>query len=250
MKTIRDIAVVTGLCLVSASVASAQAPAAAQTTPSPLNNKLFVNVNVGGQTQARVINTNFTVPNIYGETAALAATATVDGGPLFDFSIGYRFMPRIGVSIGYSRYNKAGSVFGAASVPNPVFFNQPAAVTITPRPAAHSEKSVYALVSFFVPIDEKLEFSLFAGPSGTRVTQELINGFTIPAGTQSILSTIGGESGTAMGVNAGADLAITLYPHVAVGGFARYNGGKVDLPSAPDLKVGGFQAGGGVRLKF
>ena len=241
MKTIRNIAVVTGLCLACASSASAQSQPSGQAQtggPSFLDNKAFVNVNIGGQTQARTVDTSFTVPNVYGETAALAATATIDGGPLFDISFGYRFRPSFGASIGFSRYNKDGSVFG------------PAAVTITPRPAAHSENNIYVLFVYFVPISDKMELALSAGPSVTKVKQELITGFTIPPGTQSVLSDIGGQSGTGAGVNVGADLAVAVYNYVAVGGFVRYNGGKVDLPAAPDLKFGGFQAGGGLRLKF
>jgi hypothetical protein len=32
--------------------------------------------------------------------------------------------------------------------------------------------------------------------------------------------------------------------------FVRYNGGSVDLPSAANVKAGGFQMGIGARLRF
>jgi hypothetical protein len=35
-----------------------------------------------------------------------------------------------------------------------------------------------------------------------------------------------------------------------VGAFIRYAGATVDLPSVSDLKVGGFQIGGGLRVRF
>jgi hypothetical protein len=41
-----------------------------------------------------------------------------------------------------------------------------------------------------------------------------------------------------------------LKTRYAVGGYVRYAGAKVDLPSANDLNVGGMQAGGGIRLRF
>ena len=36
----------------------------------------------------------------------------------------------------------------------------------------------------------------------------------------------------------------------SVGGFVRYAGGEVDLPSVAKLKIGGVQAGGGIRFRF
>jgi len=39
-------------------------------------------------------------------------------------------------------------------------------------------------------------------------------------------------------------------PRIGAGVFIRYAGGSVDLPSAPDVKVGGFQIGVGARVRF
>jgi hypothetical protein len=34
------------------------------------------------------------------------------------------------------------------------------------------------------------------------------------------------------------------------GGFVRFLGGEVDLPSVPNMKVGGFEIGGGIRIRM
>ena len=63
----------------------------------------------------------------------------------------------------------------------------------------------------------------------------------------------GGQSGTGIGFNAGADLAY-YFSDVAGVGFARYSRATVDLASAGGgtvgVPAGGLQVGGGLRLKF
>ncbi|HJZ78639.1 MAG TPA: hypothetical protein VKE51_43225, partial [Vicinamibacterales bacterium] len=71
-----------------------------------------------------------------------------------------------------------------------------------------------------------------------------------PPGTQNVVSSVQRESGTAKGVNIGADLSYSFTKLVGAGGFIRYNGGSVDLPSLSDVKAGGFQLGIGARLRF
>jgi len=73
---------------------------------------------------------------------------------------------------------------------------------------------------------------------------------SIPAGTQNVNPTIQTQSGTATGVNVGVDLTYMFVKQVGAGAFMRYVSGSVDLDSAPNLKVGGFQIGLGGRLRF
>jgi hypothetical protein len=95
-----------------------------------------------------------------------------------------------------------------------------------------------------------IELAVFVGPSFTKVTQDVINTVTVPPGTQGAVASLGSESGTAKGVNVGADLTYKLTNLVGVGGFIRYNGGSVDLTTLSDVKAGGFQLGIGARLRF
>jgi hypothetical protein len=39
-------------------------------------------------------------------------------------------------------------------------------------------------------------------------------------------------------------------PQLGAGVFLRYAGGSVDLPEVSNVKVGGFQGGFGLRLRF
>ena len=239
-RTTRISALMIGLTLAFGSVASAQ---------SMLDGKLFINVNGGAQTQARSVDNSFSIP-IYGQTATVATTATIPGGGIFDFSVGYKVMSNLGVAIGFSTFSGTGATGGAASVPSPIFFNRPLAVTIPETPAERKDRSTYVLVVGFVPITDKVDLALSIGPTFIRVEQPLIASVSIPNGTQNVNPTIQTQTGTAKGVNVGADLSYMFLKQVGAGVFMRYNGGSVDLQSAPGLKAGGFQVGIGGRLRL
>jgi len=237
--TTRISVLVVGLVLAFGSRAGAQG----------LDGKLFINVNGGGQTQARSLDNSFSIP-IYGQTATVATTTTIPSGGIFDMSVGYKVMQNFGVAIGFSTFSVKGASAGAASVPSPIFFNRPLAVTIPESPADRKDRSVYVLLVGFVPVTDKVELALSIGPSFTRVQQSMITSVSIPAGTQNVNPTQQSQSGTAKGVNVGADLTYMFIKQVGAGAFMRYNGGSVDLESASGLKAGGFQVGLGGRLRF
>ena len=252
MNTTRTISVLgTVLALTYASAATAQQTTPATTSQSamPLGGKVFVAVNAGAQTRSSTINNDFSFP-IYGQTATVTTTASVGSGPIFDLSVGYRFMPSLGVALGFSSFSSTGTAQGAASIPSPTFFNRPAAVTINAVDAKRTDRNMYLVLVGFVPITEKIELSVFVGPSLTRVQQELVADVSVPAGTQNVVSTIQSQSGTAKGVNIGADIAYQFLKQLGAGVFLRYNGGSVDLTTVQGVKAGGLQVGIGARLRF
>ena len=104
-------AMAAGIWLAIRSTAAAQT----QTTPT----KFFVDVNGGAQTQSRSIDTSTSFP-LYGETAVINTAQGVDGGGLFDLSVGYRlpvtygpgtFGVGIGVSISYNEITQITRAF-------------------------------------------------------------------------------------------------------------------------------------------
>ena len=129
-------------------------------------------------------------------------------------------------------------------------FDQPSTVTSTQPGLAHSENGVHLQAVWFIPATDKIDVALSIGPSFIHVTQELVSTVTIPSGTQSVNIAVGSEEGTAKGVNVGVDGNYLFTRNIGAGIFIRYAGGSVDLPSAPDLSVGGFQIGIGARIRF
>jgi len=249
-RTIRRLAIV--LALASASTANAQqTPAGATGKTMPFDGNLFVSVNVGAQTQSSSSSHEFGFP-LYRETATVTSSTTVGGGPIFDVSAGYKFWSSFGVAVGYSSFSETGTAEGTASIPNPLFFNRPATVTLNPVEAERSDRNVYVVLVGFWPVAEKMDLSVFLGPSFTHVKQRFIGDgdVTVQPGTQNVASTTQTQSGTSKGVNIGADLAYQFRPQVGAGFFLRYNGGSADLDGLENVDVGGLQFGVGARLRF
>lgn len=252
MKTTTISVMVTVLALTCAAAATAQQKTASAPSPGgplPLGDKVFVSVNVGAQTRTATLTKDFSFP-LYRETATVSTNTTVSRGAFFDVSGGYRFMPQFGVAVGFSNFSSTGDTQGTASIPNPTFFNRPAAVVIVPRDAPRKERSTYVVLVGFLPVAEKVDLAVFVGPSFTRVTQDVIYDASVVPGTQSVVSPVRTETGTAKGINIGGDISYQFMKMVGAGFFLRYNGGSVDLTTIPDVKAGGLQVGVGARLRF
>lgn len=234
------------LCLGLACFAAA--PVSAQVS-SPATEKLYLNVNVGGQLASRTLQNSASLP-IYDETATLSATQPVSKGTVYDVGVGYRVWRDLYAGVVVSSFTTQGDATYTASVPDPLFFNRPKTTTGSATGLKHSEVGINPNVTWARTLTDKINLAIGLGASITKVKQELITGFSVKTGTPEVTVNPGEESGTAKGVYAAVDLIYNLKPMYGVGGFVRYSGGTVNLPSAPDLNVGGLQVGGGIRLRF
>jgi hypothetical protein len=99
-------ALMAAFCLAGGSIAAAQ-------TQAPT--KFYVDVNGGAQTQSESIELTNSFP-LYGETAIINTAQGVDGGGLFDMSVGYRINRKFGVSLGVSIFSDTSDSSVAASI--------------------------------------------------------------------------------------------------------------------------------------
>ena len=240
-KTSRILAISTVLLI------AARSEARAQTSPAPAN-LFFVNVNVGAQPSRRLIEKNQSLP-VFGETASISTSQPIRNGAMFDITGGYRVWHGLFVGVGFSSFGRDSDAAVVATIPNPLFFDQPLTVTTTQTALAHTEKGVHLQAVWFIPTIDNIDVSVSIGPSFIHVKQEVVSA-AIPSGTQTLSLTVGSEEGTAKGVTVGVDGNYLFTKNLGAGIFMRYVGGTVDLPSAPDLKVGGFQIGLGARVRF
>jgi hypothetical protein len=103
-----------------------------------------------------------------------------------------------------------------------------------------------------VPVTDKIDVGISAGPSIFFVSQDLPTALTVtePGPTVNQVTTEK-SSKTSVGLNIGVDVAYMVTKLWGVGGLMRYTWGSVDLDNATDkLTVGGFQIGVGARLRF
>jgi hypothetical protein len=236
------------LIIATALVAAAHVEAGAQSSSAPASLG-FVNINGGAQPATRSIEKSETRP-LFGETATISASQGIKNGAIFDMSAGYRVWHGLAVAFGYTHLGSNSDSSVVAVIPDPLIFDRPKTVTATQTGLGHSEDGFHLQAVWFLPIDDKIDVAVSIGPSFIKVKQELVSGFTIPAGTQNLALTVGSEEGTATGINVGVDGSYLFTRNFGVGLFLRYAGGSVDLPSVPDLHVGGFQIGLGARVRF
>ncbi len=241
MKTTSRIAfLLAGLLLSGASVARAQAVAAEP--------KLFIDANFGISALPSTLNASSTFP-LFAETAVVSSSEKPAVAPVFDMRVGVRPWQRFGLALGISASNGNANGTATASVPSAIFFNSPTMMDIQESGLKRREFGFHVQALWFLPISDKLELAIGAGPSLVHVEQAIMT-VNPPSGTGDPTSGSINRVGTAKGGNAGVDATFKLSARLGVGFFARYVAASGDLPDMPGVKVRGLQSGGGIRLKF
>jgi hypothetical protein len=224
-------------------------PPKSTTTAVPTKN-FFVDINGGYQAASHDVGSTST-PTIYDEQAHIVTTQKVGGGALFDIAAGYRVWHDLAISLGFTTSGNSSDAQVSASIPHPLFTDQPKTTNFTASGLKHSENVINLDVVWSSPINDKMDAAVSLGPSFIRVSQEVVASVNLTPGTQDVSSpNIEKQSKTSVGFNIGGDFTYLIQPRVGVGIMARYVYGKADLTSVPDMTLGGFQIGGGVRLRF
>jgi len=193
------------------------------------------------------------------ETATYSGTYTVKPGPAFNISGSGRVTRIFAVGIGVSRYSRVTPIAVTASVPHPFFFNRARSLSDTVN-ANREELAVHVQARAVLPLNSlRMQAAVYAGPSFFSIKQDVLTrvGYAEAYPYDSITSAPGQMSNVSKsktGFNAGADIAYFFTRQVGVGGTAQWAGATIQVPSAGgdnvDMKVGGFQVGGGLRLRF
>lgn len=238
-----------GLCVAAAALLLSAASTHAQ-TPGPSTNKFFASVNIGGQLASRNLDTQIS-KTVYDETATLTASTPIGTGVMPDFGVGYRVYGDIFVGVTISLFSTTSTASTSTVVPDPLLFDRSVRVAGSVADLKHKETAILPQMIWTTAVTDKVDFVAGAGPAFIRVSQDVVNGFAVPAGTQNVNATAGNETASAVGFAASIGVNYNLTPRFAVGGLARFAPGKVTLASgAKDLNVGGMQVGGGIRVNF
>jgi hypothetical protein len=271
-KTTCMLWLVAGLILTAATPCGAQTPPPDQTpppgqtpppatqppparTPKPTTTavptkNLFIDINGGYQAASHDIGSTST-PTIYDEPANITTTQKVGGGALFDIGVGYRVWHDLAVSLGFTTSNNSSDAQVSATIPHPLFTDQPKTTTFTAPGLKHHENAINLDLVWSQPINDKMDAAVSFGPSFIHVSQEVVSSVNVTSGTQDVSSpNIEKQSKTSVGFNIGGDFTYLFQPRIGVGIMARYVYGKADLTSVQNMTLGGFQIGGGVRLRF
>lgn len=213
--------------------------------------KGFLNVTGGIQAGSHTLATELTF-DLYDELATVRTTQDISGGAFFDLSAGYKVWRNLALGAGYSWTSSKADAAVSASIPSTDVHDQPRAITASAADLNHTEHGIHFMAVWMVPITDKIDVGVSAGPTIFQVKQDLPGALTISEPGPSVTGAAVSEvNKTTIGVNVGVDVTYLVTKRIGVGGLARYTKGSAELDGvAKKLTVGGFQIGGGVRIRF
>ena len=260
-RTLRFITVAAALVLSAAS-------ASAQTAPA--FERGWIDVNFGIAAAAEDAFAMRTTPEIFDEPADFRAEYALPRGASFDFGGGFMITPVFGVGVSFSGTAHEEVANLSARVPHPIFANTYASDSaLTDEVLQRIEGGVNLQAMIVAVQTDRFRFRVFGGPTYFRVEQDAVTQirydqaflFLQPVNAVEIteFDSVRVE-GTGWGFHGGADASVFFNRIIGVGGFAKFSRGSVDLENTlasastdddvVSVKAGGFQVGGGLRLKF
>jgi hypothetical protein len=232
--------------------AAAATPAAAQ---SP---RVEVSANVGVQTGAKGFTESDSFPSNGGETATVTADHATKTAMGFNIGGAVKVISQLWVGVQFAATDMDASAAITAVIPHPLLFNAPRTVQGTADGLHHKEQNVHVDLMYALPVSG-LDVKVMAGPTFFNLKQDFVAGVTVNETYPFDTATFGSAttrtlSNTAVGFNAGVDIARALTPQFAIGGLIRYSQADVKFDDATlghqTVKAGGLEAGAGVRLRF
>ena len=232
--------VTVGLLAAAAKVSSAQGAA---------DTKMFASIEFGAQPTQRAV-TSATSFSLYDETATVTTVQPIHNGPVFGGSVGYRVNPAFGIAGGITMFTaRKADATVTAKIPDLFVYDRPKTVVATATGLSHSQLGIHIQAVWFQPVSDTFEVVLAGGPSIIKVSHDVATA-SVTTGTQNVTTGTTSQSGTAFGFNVGGEGNYRISEKSLIGVFVRYVTAKTDLDSVADLKVGGVQAGLGLRLRF
>ena len=242
--------------------------AVAAQAPAADGSRYFFNVSVGGQSKEQSF-TDSSSFDIYGEKGAVATAHSIGGGTLFDISAAARVWQNLAIGLAYSTVSNKNDATSVVRVPHPVIFGQTRTATATVDDLEHSENVVHLQFIWMIPLTNKVELAVMAGPSFFTVRQSVATVRApqditdVPPFTSVTINTVSvtDVKDSPVGVNIGVDGTYMIRTiagvGIGVGGFVRYSGASLDLETPlgvtrdpDDLRAGGPQGALGLRLRF
>jgi hypothetical protein len=226
------------------------APAAAQQLQ--WTDKAFANANVGVQVGSHDLTSTETF-TLYDEGATVTSSQKVKSGGLFDVGFGYKVWQNVAVGATYSWTASKSDVSINASLPDPIFFDRPRSVSASASGAKHSENALHFDATWMMPVTDKIDVGISAGPSIFFVKQDLVSALNVTEPGPTVgTPTFTSAKKTTGGFNAGVDVTYLLgtTKKWGVGGTARFTWASAKLAGADKVTLGGLQLGAGVRRRF
>jgi len=212
--------------------------------------RAFLNVSGGVQTGKKDVATNLSFP-LYDETATVDTTREVKGSAIWDITGGVRVWSNLAAVLSVSGRSANSDGSSVAAIPNPAFYEQFRTVSASLPDMKHSERWAGIMAGWMMPVSDKFEVMAMFGPAVASVKHALVSGASVVEGTTPTVNlTVTTASKSVWGVMGVVDGRYMLNERFGVGGFLRYQSATANLATATKMKVGGFQLGVGVRVRY
>ena len=241
-------ALLCALCALSSGAAQAQ-------------ERIRIAVNIGRQATDTTITEEQTFPQ-YFEQGSFTFERTTAQDIFYDGGVMVRLWRGLHAGMAVSFFENIGTGQIDASVPHPLQFNKPRTTTSELANVMRRELGQHITIGWIIPATDRIDFTVFGGPSIFTTEQTFVTGLTISLAQEVFpfdqLEFPGAQTETqrenVTGYHAGVDMTWRFTDNIGVGALLRYSAGKKDFTPTGgvplEIEVGGLHAGGGLRLAF
>ena len=210
--------------------------------------KGYAAIDFGGQFAAKGFDGQAVFP-LYEEDATVQTSQDGKSAPMYDIRAGYKVWRNLAVGVGFSWASRSSDAALVATLPDPGVFDSPRTVNVDAPGLKHSESALHISGTWMIPVTDKIDVGLVGGPTVFFLSKEVASPLTVTEPGPVVTVDPTEESETGVGLHIGVDLQYMLNKRYGVGGLARYTWGKADVTGG-EVTMGGFQLGGGLRVRF
>ncbi len=230
-------------------------------TPAEAQERYRVSANVGAQSTSTTVTERQTFQQ-YFEEGSFTFERTTPRDIFYDVGGTVRVWRDLHAGVAISVFENTGTGTIEARVPHPLQFNRPRTTTAELSGVTRREIGQHITIGWAIPAAAGIDFIVFGGPSVFTTEQTFVTGLMLTLDKEvfpfDTLAFPGAQTETqrehVIGYNLGVDMTWLFSRHVGVGALLRYSDGQKDFTptgnATVEVKVGGLQAGGGLRLAF
>ena len=216
-----------------------------------------VSISGGAQIDTTRLSESITLTK-YVEPAPVTAEVPKGALPFVDLGVALRLAGNLGAGVSVSYLTNREEAEVTAQIPHPFYFNQLRPISGTVSGVLHKELATHTNLVYLIA-SPRIDLMLSGGASFFQVEQGFVSDVlyaeAYPYDAASFLdATLTRERESKVGYNAGADVTWKFSRRLGLGGLIRFSRARVPFAvgelDAGTVKVGGLQAGGGLRLLF
>jgi hypothetical protein len=216
-----------------------------------------VSVNLGAQLETQRLSQTIDLDK-YFEPAPVTGATPDAGVPFVEVAGRIRFGQAwgVGVAVSYLSGRDAAAVSGF--VPHPFYVDQPRTISGEAQRVRHREAALHAGAAYRLPL-RRVNLTVAGGPTLFRVEQDFVTDVafleTFPYDSVTFTgATLTRVAASRVGYHAAADLVWPVARLWGVGALIRFSRASMRFTTGGvefgEMKTGGLQAGGGLRLIF